>query len=258
MIPFFSRMFPGTNLQDLNLDWIVRRIMELSKGIIAPFINQDNKHWMTYDTATETFVDSGVSAEGQPGPEGPQGPAGPPTDSAIMAIVIDGDTAAQSAAAGQYVIVRNSTITGKPAGLYKAALAIPANTAITASYLTALVATGGFNDLVRYVTKTVYTATNDMEGVTGAATATQIGYAFFFQFSLAVPAIAYGSTDRVAHFENFPTLQSEILVMIPNSGGTRSFLRISRTGDVFISPYESGSSFSGWLRTTCVGVANTF
>lgn len=65
MIPFFSRMFPGTNLQDLNLDWICRRIMELSKGIIAPWINPDNKDWMVYDTETEQFVDSGVSAQGE-------------------------------------------------------------------------------------------------------------------------------------------------------------------------------------------------
>lgn len=62
MAPFFSRMFPGTNLQDLNLDWICRRIMELSKGIIAPWINPDNKDWMVYDTEAEQFVDSGVSA----------------------------------------------------------------------------------------------------------------------------------------------------------------------------------------------------
>ena len=74
MIPFFSRMFPGTNLQDLNLDWIVRRIMELSKGIIAPWINSQNQHWMVYDTAAETFVDSGVSAAGEG--TGPQGEPG--------------------------------------------------------------------------------------------------------------------------------------------------------------------------------------
>ena len=74
MIPFFSRMFPGTNLQDLNLDWICRRIMELSKGIIAPWINSANQHWMVYDTAAETFVDSGVSASGEG--TGPQGEPG--------------------------------------------------------------------------------------------------------------------------------------------------------------------------------------
>lgn len=74
MIPIFSRMFPGTNLQDLNLDWIVRRIMELSKSIIAPWINPQNYHWMVYDTAAETFVDSGVSAAGEG--TGPQGEPG--------------------------------------------------------------------------------------------------------------------------------------------------------------------------------------
>lgn len=74
MIPFFSRMFPGTNLQDLNLDWICRRIMELSKGIIAPWINAQNQHWMVYDTQAETFVDSGVSAAGEG--TGPQGEPG--------------------------------------------------------------------------------------------------------------------------------------------------------------------------------------
>ena len=74
MIPFFSRMFPGTNLQDLNLDWIIRRVMELSKSIIAPWINPQNYHWMVYDTAAETFVDSGVSAAGEG--TGPQGEPG--------------------------------------------------------------------------------------------------------------------------------------------------------------------------------------
>lgn len=65
MFPFFSRMFPSTNLQDLNLDWICRRIMELSKGIIAPWINPDTKTWMVYNTETESFEDSGVSAQGE-------------------------------------------------------------------------------------------------------------------------------------------------------------------------------------------------
>lgn len=121
MIPLFSRMFPGTNLQDLNLDWICRRIMELSKGIIAPWINPENQHWMVYDTAAETFIDSGVSAagegtgpQGEPGkspvigsngnwyiwdtttqaytdtgtsaegPEGPEGPVGPRADNNLL------------------------------------------------------------------------------------------------------------------------------------------------------------------------------
>lgn len=73
-----GRWFPGTNLQDLNLDWIIRRVRDLSKGIIAPWINTQNYHWMVYDVEQEEFVDSGVSAAGEGvGPPGPQGPAGP-------------------------------------------------------------------------------------------------------------------------------------------------------------------------------------
>ena len=55
--------------------------------------------------------------------------------------VCDGNTCAASVAAGQYVILKNSTITGCADGLYTAAQAIPANTAIDATYLTAV--TGG-------------------------------------------------------------------------------------------------------------------
>ena len=73
-----GRWFPGTNLQDLNLDWIIRRVRDLSKGIIAPWINPQNYNWMVYDVEQDEFVDSGVSAAGEGvGPPGPQGPAGP-------------------------------------------------------------------------------------------------------------------------------------------------------------------------------------
>lgn len=74
MWPFGGRFFPGTNLQDLNLDWIVQRVRDLSRGIIAPFINSANLHWMVWDTDAETFVDSGVSAAGEG--TGPQGEPG--------------------------------------------------------------------------------------------------------------------------------------------------------------------------------------
>lgn len=74
MWPFGGRFFPGTNLQDLNLDWIVQRVRDLSRGIIAPFINSVNNHWMVWDTDAETFVDSGVSAAGEG--TGPQGEPG--------------------------------------------------------------------------------------------------------------------------------------------------------------------------------------
>ena len=65
-----------------------------------------------------------------------------------VAIVINGNktTHTGGAASGQYVLVRNSTITDITDGLYTAAKAIPSNTAIDKTYLTA-VSGGGLNAL---------------------------------------------------------------------------------------------------------------
>lgn len=63
-----------------------------------------------------------------------------------LGIIVDGNKAAVSATTGQYIILRNSTITGKTDGLYTAAKSIPANTAIDGTYLTA-VSGGGLNAL---------------------------------------------------------------------------------------------------------------
>ena len=61
-------------------------------------------------------------------------------------IVVNGNKSSLGAEAGQYIVLRNSTISGCADGLYKAAQAIPANTAINATYLTA-VPGGGLNAL---------------------------------------------------------------------------------------------------------------
>ena len=60
--------------------------------------------------------------------------------------IVNGNKSTTGASAGEYVLVRNSSITGITDGAYKAAQAIPANTAIDSTYLTAI--TGGIvNDL---------------------------------------------------------------------------------------------------------------
>lgn len=59
-------------------------------------------------------------------------------------IVVNGNKAALSAATDQFVILKNSSISGCANGLYLAAKAIPANTAIDSTYLTA-VTIGGLN-----------------------------------------------------------------------------------------------------------------
>lgn len=66
-------------------------------------------------------------------------------------IVVNGNKAALSAATGQFVVLKNSTISGRADGLYTAAKPIPANTAINNTYLTA-VASGGLNALFSAIT----------------------------------------------------------------------------------------------------------
>lgn len=68
-----------------------------------------------------------------------------------LGIVCNGNKTAVAASAGQYVILKNSTITGCSDGLYKAAQTIPADTVIDSTYLTAD-ASGGLNDLQAQVT----------------------------------------------------------------------------------------------------------
>lgn len=63
-----------------------------------------------------------------------------------VAILVNGNSSATGASVGQYVYVKGSTITGITDGLYKASQAIPANTSIDSSYLTA-VSGGGLNSL---------------------------------------------------------------------------------------------------------------
>ena len=64
----------------------------------------------------------------------------------MLGIVIKGNSTPVGAAIGQYVIVKNSTISGITDGLYTAAQAIPANTAIDSTYLSS-VDNGGFNSV---------------------------------------------------------------------------------------------------------------
>lgn len=57
-----------------------------------------------------------------------------------IAVVVDGNKTSyvSGASIGQYVLLKNSTITGRTDGAYKAAKAIPYNTAIDSTYLTAV------------------------------------------------------------------------------------------------------------------------
>ena len=66
---------------------------------------------------------------------------------AEVAPIINGKQCAVGAAEGEYVLLRNSTITGKTDGAYKAAKAIPANTNIDSTYLGSPITGGISNDI---------------------------------------------------------------------------------------------------------------
>lgn len=86
-----------------------------------------------------------------------------------MAIIVNGNKTAYAsgAAVGQYVLLRNSTITDRADGMYKAAKAIPYNTTIDKTYLTA-VSGGAINSLSdqigNYLTIKTLTKTTPADG----------------------------------------------------------------------------------------------
>jgi len=86
-----------------------------------------------------------------------------------LGIVVDGDQAAVSASKGQYIILKNSTITGCTDGLYTATKAIPANTSIDNTYLSA-VSGGGLNALNTQLTPVSVNITRDTSAWSGNET----------------------------------------------------------------------------------------
>ena len=98
-------------------------------------------------TANQYVQITAVDANGKPTAFGAGTPSGGDVTADMLGIVIDGNSTPVGAAVGQYVIVKNSTITGVTDGLYTAAQAIPANTAIDSTYLSA-VSGGGLNGVL--------------------------------------------------------------------------------------------------------------
>lgn len=98
-----------------------------------------------------------------------------------MGVVCNGNQCALSAANGQYIILRNSTIAGLSDGLYKATKAIPASTAIDSTYLAA-VSKGGFNAIATDVEElhigriVAYQLTESTDGRYYSRTFAKFGY----------------------------------------------------------------------------------
>lgn len=78
MLPWNRKMFPGTNLQDLNLDWLIKQMKALDEAFRqwphSPKII--GGVWYVWNEESEEYVSTGVSATGEAGPAGPAGPRG--------------------------------------------------------------------------------------------------------------------------------------------------------------------------------------
>lgn len=78
MLPWNRRMFPGTNLQDLNLDWLIKKMKALEDSFLqwprSPYIVDG--YWYVWDEAAGEYVSTDIPATGATGPAGPQGPRG--------------------------------------------------------------------------------------------------------------------------------------------------------------------------------------
>lgn len=70
--------FPGTNLNELNLDWLIAEMKALKDYVTAwphsPKIV--NGTWYVWNPETNDYESTGTAATGEPGPQGPQGPQG--------------------------------------------------------------------------------------------------------------------------------------------------------------------------------------
>lgn len=104
-----------------------------------------------------------------------------------IAILVTGNMSATGASAGQYVYVKGSSITGITDGLYKASQAIPANTVIDSSYLTA-VTSGGLNSLNERTPTLLWTNSSPTTPHGEETIATGIDFKGFTVFAVKVKA----------------------------------------------------------------------
>lgn len=78
MLPWNRKMFPGTNLQDLNLDWLIKKMKALDEAFRqwphSPKIV--NGEWYVWNEELQDWEDTGTPATGETGPAGPAGPRG--------------------------------------------------------------------------------------------------------------------------------------------------------------------------------------
>lgn len=157
-----------------------------------------------------------------------------------VGIVCNGKRCATSASTGQYVILQNSSIPGRNDGLYTAAKAIPANTDLDSSYLTA-VSGGGLNALNNKITVSTPSITkSDTISSGGIAQARQSANVVTLALDITM-ATSSSSYTTIATSEKHPQT-NEYFAWVDTSGNTK-LGRITLNGEVQVHNPNNNANY---------------
>jgi len=153
--------------------------------------------------------------------------------SSYMAYVVNGNKSGSSIPLGSYVILRNSTISGRNDYSYTAIKAIPANTVIDSSYLSSSINKGALNDIKDSIEnfrwKTVYTGSGTYSNDINVEKSLTSGTYFFLRVILFYGSIAAGNRAMFL----FPYPQVDVAYIPVAYGSTYDILRISSSEGKF-------------------------
>ena len=172
-----------------------------------------------------------------------------------IAIRVSGNktTYASGAAIGQYVIVDESTITGIADGLYKAAKAIPYNTVIDSTYLTA-VSGGAANDLKSAIDtmSTVSTVTLPTPTLTGCywasgASMVRFGRLIICNIGIVIPSGSYANNQVI--LSGFPASITDFPLIATSRDGNAVQLNITTNGKLRFDANQTVSKLQVFLAS---------
>ena len=164
--------------------------------------------------------------------------------------IVNGNKSTTGASAGEYVLVRNSSITGITDGAYKAAKAIPANTAIDSTYLTAI--TGGIaNDLNSkidaFADSTILFQARQTSGEVTVPSLSQFRWVLFvLGWDVEAGARVNASSTNLIPMDIFKANkvrpQGDVY-----DGSTRHYARLQYVNDTTVAIYDVNNINGSWV-----------
>ena len=153
---------------------------------------------------------------------------------AEVAPIINGKRCSLGAASGEYVLLRNSTITGKADGAYQAAKAIPANTDLDSTYLGSAITGGLVNELNNKIIEKDRIIEVHTDGIATAGGTKDIDYPSGFNQSNCVVLCSYANLYESKYFEGASSVTlKRTKITLTLSGGSAG-----QTGAVYALLYK--------------------